>query len=297
MSTATRYHRPRGLLAGFHAELPDSDVPELRHAGEQWAPGTYRIPDHVHDVWEFYLQVDGQSLWDGPGQSGGEHTYTLRSGSFFAVAPHVVHRLHEDTHEYSKGKHHFFFAAVDLEEVARRHPQLTATWPRREVVFAEHAESLIPPFRQLVREISVDLPQRATGIRLAIDSLVLEASRLFRRALPSPLVTLHPAVAHARELLDRQPQRLWTLGDLARLTGLSPSHLAECFTRDIGVPPHRYLVGARSERARQLLRDSDVPITQLATELGFASSQHFAASFKKLTGATASAYRSRSRAG
>jgi hypothetical protein len=58
------------------------------------------------------------------------------------------------------------------------------------------AESLVPPFRQLIREISVDLPQRATGVRLALDYLVLEASRLHERSA-SPLVTLHPAVARA----------------------------------------------------------------------------------------------------
>jgi hypothetical protein len=82
MNTATRYHRPRGLLAGFHAESPESDVPELRHAGEQWAPGTYRIPDHVHDVWEFYLQIDGVTLWNAPGATGREHTYTLQAEAF-----------------------------------------------------------------------------------------------------------------------------------------------------------------------------------------------------------------------
>jgi AraC-like DNA-binding protein len=124
---------------------------------------------------------------------------------------------------------------------------------------------------------------------------VLEAARLLERATPLSLVTLHPAVAHARELLDWQPQRRWTLFDLARLTGLSPSHLAERFTRDVGVPPHRYLMQSRIERAREMLRDSDVPVTQLAVELGFSSSQHFATAFRKLTGTTASDYRARSR--
>lgn len=296
INSAARYHRPRGLLAGFHAELPETEVPELRHAGEQWAPGTYRIPDHAHDVWELYLQVDGRSLWEGPGESGRDHIYTLEAGSFFAVAPDVVHRLHDDSREYSKGKHHFFFAAIDLNVVSVRHPEVSAAWQGREVVFARQAESLVPPFRQLIREISLDLPQRATGVRLALDYLVLEASRLHERN-GSPLVTLHPAVARARELLDRQPQRAWTLHDLARLTGLSPSHLAECFTREVGVPPHRYLVHSRIERARQLLRESDIAITQLATELGFSSSQHFAAAFRKWTGTTASHYRACSRAG
>lgn len=280
------------MLAGFHADVPDEGVPELVHIGEQWAPGSFLIGDHTHAVWEFYLQIDGVSQWDAPGASG-EQTYTLRDGSFFAVAPNVLHRMHE----YSKARHHFFFAAVDLNAVWRRYPLLAPLWENRMVVFFEAAQDLMSPFRRLIREVSIHLPQRTTGICLALDYLVLEASRLLQHS-PSPsLVAGHAAVARARELLDHQPTRPWTLAGLARMAGLSPSHLAECFTREVGVPPHHYLLQNRIEHARQLLQCSDVPITQLALELGFSSSQHFAGAFKKVTGTTARDYRANSRRG
>jgi AraC-like DNA-binding protein len=65
---------------------------------------------------------------------------------------------------------------------------------------------------------------------------------------------------------------------------MSPTHLAELFTRDVGVPPRQYLLQVRIERAKQYLTQRSVAITALGLELGFSSSQHFAATFKRLTG-------------
>lgn len=277
------YDRPHGLLAGFIATAPESAVSELVHIGEQWAPSTFFIPDHAHDVWEFYMQIGGESRWDAENE-----TYTLKAGDFFAVAPHVPHQMHER----AKARHHFFFAAIDLKAVFARHQALGALWENRSVAFFSRAESLMTPFRQLVREVSLLSPQRETGIRLSLDYLVVEASRLCdSRTQSASLVLGHPAVARAKDLLERQPNRPWTLLDLSRTTGLSPSHLADRFSREIGLPPHRYLLQVRLERARELLRDCDISIRDLALELGFSSSQHFAAAFKRATGKTAGEYR------
>jgi hypothetical protein len=71
------YDRPQGLLAGFIATTPESAVSELVHIGEQWAPSTFLIPDHAHDVWEFYMQIGGESRWDAEGE-----TYILKAGDF-----------------------------------------------------------------------------------------------------------------------------------------------------------------------------------------------------------------------
>ena len=129
-------------------------------------------------------------------------------------------------------------------------------------------------------------------MRLALDALVVEASRLRDRpGGAASLVAGHPAVLRARELLDAGPGHPWRLAELARRVGLSPQHLAECFTRDFGQPPHRYLMQVRLERAREMLAQSDIPITDLALELGFSSSQHFAAAFKKATEQTARQHR------
>ena len=283
------YGQPPGLLAGFHADLPDANVPELRHIGEQWASRRLFITNHSHPVWEFYLQISGESRWDSPGR-----TDTLTPGGFFAAPPGVPHQMHDRPED----KHHFFFAAIDLSDIFTRLPALTSPWQRDTIVFLPHCETLFAPFRQLVREVSLTLPHRAAGMRLALDALVLEASRLLEASETSPteplsLTLRHPAVRLAKELLDHQPSRAWRLADLARLAGISSHHLVECFTREVGVSPRQYLLSVRVRLAQEMLTGSDIAITDLALELGFSSSQHFAATFKRLTGETAQGYRVR----
>jgi AraC-like DNA-binding protein len=276
------FNKPRTLLAGFYAGDPDPDLPELVHAGEQWAPGDFQIPEHSHAVWEFYLQMEGGSEWRGLGRR-----YHLEPGAFFAAPPGVLH----DLVGVPSAKFHFYFAALDLEPILARLPELAPAWEGREIRCVAAGASAVPAFRQLIREITTALPHRTAALRLAMDALVLEATRLIadQGALSSPpknLINLHPAVVRAREVLDREPEKNWRLAELARVTGLSATHLAECFTREMGLSPHQYLLTARLERAKEALRGTDVPITTLALDLGFSSSQHFAAAFRKHAGVT-----------
>jgi AraC-like DNA-binding protein len=293
----TQFRQPRGILAGFHADYPDLDVPELVHIGEQWAPTSYAIIEHVHSVWELTFQISGETRWDACWNDGTVSPYTLLPGSFCAVPPGVRHRFREPPN----AAHHFFFAGVDMPVVLGRHPELAERWkPSGQasgIVFVPHAGSLLAPFRHLIREVSLTLAYRTAGICLALDALLVEATRLCELA-DSPAapsrVFYHPAVLRAKEMLDHQPGRPWRLEDLARLSGLSANHLVECFTREVGVAPRQYLLQARVKQAQEMLLQSDIPITMLALELGFSSSQHFAATFKRLTGTTAVEYRKNS---
>jgi transcriptional regulator GlxA family with amidase domain len=120
-------------------------------------------------------------------------------------------------------------------------------------------------------------------VATALDALVLEAARLLLAPRGQALLgTVHPAVARARALLDSRYAEPWSMAGLAREVGLSTAHLTEVFTRELGVPPFRYLVERRVERACELLRGTDLPITAIAVELGFASSSHFSRTFKSL---------------
>jgi AraC family transcriptional regulator len=94
--------------------------------------------------------------------------------------------------------------------------------------------------------------------------------------------------------LDTSYQERWRLRDLARATGTSPNYLAEIFAKEIGVPPHRYLLNVRIARAKEILTRDNMSITDLALSLGFASSQHFARAFKLATGISAQAFRKKS---
>jgi AraC family transcriptional regulator len=82
---------------------------------------------------------------------------------------------------------------------------------------------------------------------------------------------------------------------LARVAGVSASHLRLLFKRSVGIPIHEYVIQRRVERARTLLLESELPVSQVALEAGFAHQSHMARCMRKLLGFTPSAIRARSR--
>lgn len=257
-------------------------VPELEHAGEYWAPAHWGIEPHAHGVWELLLQLSGDAIWE----SGGRE-YHLQAGDLFAVAPGVRHLVRRP----ARARHHFLYAAINLDVVWQRQPDLRVHWTQP-LVHRQGSEALTAPFRALLREASQDRPYAAAAIRCTLDLLLIEATRLLEvQGTAGASRVIHPAIVTVRDHLDGAPERDWKLAELARLVGLSPTHLAEIFTRDIGEPPHRYVLRKRMERARELLLTTGLSITELATELGFSSGQHFAAAFRRHTGTTPRDYR------
>ena len=82
-----------------------------------------------------------------------------------------------------------------------------------------------------------------------------------------------------------------TLAELAAVARLSPFHLARMFKISTGLPPHAYQRRLRCERAQALLRETDLPVTEIALAVGYATPQAFARMFLAETGATPSAWR------
>ena len=78
---------------------------------------------------------------------------------------------------------------------------------------------------------------------------------------------------------------------LADLVRLSPYHFARAFKQSFGEPPHRYWVVRRIERAKTLLADPRMSITEIAMDVGFGGSSAFSAAFRRITGATPTDYR------
>ncbi len=83
------------------------------------------------------------------------------------------------------------------------------------------------------------------------------------------------------------------LSALAALVDLSPYHFARAFKESFGVPPHRYHMLRRMERAKSLLAEPGNSVTAIALGLGFAETSSFSASFRKLTGSSPREYRRR----
>ncbi|WP_277749328.1 helix-turn-helix domain-containing protein [Solirhodobacter olei] len=92
----------------------------------------------------------------------------------------------------------------------------------------------------------------------------------------------------AKDHVDAAPAEDWPVRRLAALAGVSQAHFARSFKDAFGVPPHRYLLTRRIERAKSLLRDTDIPIVNVAFETGWNSLGTFGRVFHEITGQTPS---------
>jgi AraC-like DNA-binding protein len=81
------------------------------------------------------------------------------------------------------------------------------------------------------------------------------------------------------------------LQELASMVELSRYHFARAFKQSFGVPPHRYHMGRRMERAKTLLEERTRSVTEVSLLLGFAETSSFTTSFRRVLGVVPSNYR------
>ena len=102
---------------------------------------------------------------------------------------------------------------------------------------------------------------------------------------------LRRSIQHMHANID-QPM---ALDHLAMLAGMSKFHFAKSFRQAMGIPPHQYLVRARMQKARQLLRDETMSVPLIASHVGYADTGQFTAQFLKLIGVSPARYRRHAR--
>ena len=92
------------------------------------------------------------------------------------------------------------------------------------------------------------------------------------------------SVGQVLQLMHTQPERAWTVEDLASAAAVSRSSLAQRFTSLIGETPMQYLAGWRMQLAKYLLRQTNLTIGEIASRTGYASEVAFNHAFKRNVG-------------
>lgn len=113
---------------------------------------------------------------------------------------------------------------------------------------------------------------------------------------PSQDPDLLRRLLRAKDRIDAASHEAWPVARLASVSGVSEAHFARSFKQAFGVPPHRYLLTRRIERASALLRDTELAITEIAFQTGWESLGTFGRTFRDITGESPSANRARLRA-
>jgi len=93
------------------------------------------------------------------------------------------------------------------------------------------------------------------------------------------------------EYIGANPHINISIEELADIACLSVSRFKQKFKYHVGVPPYEYMVRKKIELSQDMLRYTDMLVTEIAVELNFSSSQHFSKVFKKFTCMTPGEYR------
>lgn len=114
--------------------------------------------------------------------------------------------------------------------------------------------------------------------RLCLESLLFQFWDESRQPPQSPLDTAFEQLA---ERIRREPGKEWTLNGMADDVHLSRAQFVRRFRAQFGQSPARFVIGTRLERAKYLLLETNLTLTQIADALGYTNAQFLARQFKQ----------------
>ena len=153
-------------------------------------------------------------------------------------------------------------------------------------------------YRQFL--LGCDWQQNANQLTLSTASTLLMTHLLQHYAsvqwkLPAVTGGLSPFVLrNVLAYIEEHLARPLTLADLAEQAALSEYHFARMFRQSMQQAPHQYVMLRRMEKAQDLVRNTRLPLTEIALACGFNSASHFSNRFRSVTGITPSRLRAAS---
>lgn len=238
-----------GIAEVFHARFTD-------HA----------YPMHAHDTWTVLVVDEGTVRYDLH-----RHEHGAARKLVTVLPPHVAHTGRAATQLGFRKR----VLYVDTEVLPAGLTGAAVATP------GLHDDLLHARVDQLHRALDQPGNELEAESRLA---LIGERIRVHLSGQPDEPAPDRLA-ADLRDLLDGNLRAGLALRDAADLLHAHPTHLVRAFTREFGLPPHRYLTGRRVEWARHRLLDGE-PIADVASAVGFHDQAHLHRHFTRLVGTT-----------
>ncbi len=166
--------------------------------------------------------------------------------------------------------------------------------PENTLLYPRDTSFITDIFRKMEREFYSDNPYKD----ILIDGYLTEFVICFHRAL----YLEHPMMSTSRRTRDKlrsvretvlsQPEKRWTVAEMAQLASLSPSRFHALYKAQFSTSPLQDAIAAKIRYAQSLLLADERPaLTEVAEKLGYHDQYHFIRQFKAVTGKTPGAYR------
>ncbi len=155
------------------------------------------------------------------------------------------------------------------------------------------------PVLSNLTQVILSLFDRETGsweallkhLAIAICSHLIEDPVDQMRAGTDEAILSYDREALAKEFMRKNLARELCVADIAAAAGLSANHFSQGFKKVTGATPHRWLMQARVDAAKDLLRNSDLTLKAVADACGFVDQSHFTKVFSRETGKTPAVWR------
>jgi AraC family transcriptional regulator len=231
----------------------------------------------AHEFW-----VNGKSIQAGP----------------YAAGETVIYDVKSDPIAYLKNPFHSVFfclprSALDL--IAE------ATDARRIDIIRSHPERGTddPTMRHLVSALLPAFARPEQASTLFVDCVTLAVAAHNAQNYGDMHSLARPVRGglapwqerRAKEILSANLDGEVSISDLANECELSLSYFTRAFRRSMGVPPHRWLMQRRIDKAKDMLRNSTLSLSGVALDCGFADQSHFTAAFTRSVGTSPGAWR------
>jgi AraC family transcriptional regulator len=155
-------------------------------------------------------------------------------------------------------------------------PHDSAVWPKVSALRANFKSQRIPDDAWLEEALRSLLASMWKSQRDVQESVArLPAARASTRE------EVWRRLVRGRDFIHSRSSTRISLGDAAKVACLSPFYFLRCFHSAFQVTPHQYLTQCRLKRARFLLERTELPITDVASDSGFASSASFSTAFRR----------------
>ena len=270
----------------------------------RWPAGFRVAPDWAPDP---HMTDNGLTLIRrGRGRfRGRDRTWKpLRPGVFIWMRPGCAYDLEQDPARPLEN----YFAHFMLRDDAGRGRPWGAAWPPEWIAPVER-EFLEAAFRYAVHVCHVwephtyklpHTPDEAARTAASLQAIVMELDATTDPAGPRQAAAPTPHTGRIRDIATRiaaTPQETYYVAGLARECGLGKERFFRLFRQVIGETPQQFILGARLQRARQLLRDTVLGVGEVAEAVGYQNIYFFSRQFKQFTGLCPLAYRQQEAAG
>lgn len=158
----------------------------------------------------------------------------------------------------------------------------------------ENYQEMLNPVLQLFGQIQSELYQKQFAFEVMLDSLMgqllVHICRIYSR-IYSRTRSSSDGIEYVKMYIKENYTRRLNFQILADHVGYSCDRLRHIFKEKVGVPPSRYLLNVRIQRAKELLVSTDNSIESIAKATGFGSASRFVETFRLEIGQTPKAYR------